>query len=84
MWHAPTRSGRGSWDAVQCDLQWQVALRLEDATFEAGNIGLWTKADSVTVFDNLSYARQGRSVIQEIGFSKIVVAGVGDTLLLTV
>ena len=33
---------------------------VEDATFkEAGNIGLWTKADSVTVFDNLSYGETG-------------------------
>jgi hypothetical protein len=29
---------------------------VEDATFlEAGNVGLWTKADSVTVFDDLRY-----------------------------
>ena len=29
---------------------------VDDATFkEAGNIGLWTKADSVTLFDDLRY-----------------------------
>jgi hypothetical protein len=32
-------------------------FEVEDATFrEAGRIGLWTKADSVTVFDGLTYA----------------------------
>jgi len=31
-------------------------FEVEDATFtEAGQIGLWTKADSVTVFDGVSY-----------------------------
>jgi hypothetical protein len=33
-----------------------VAFEVEDRTFaEAGQVGLWTKADSVTVFDNFSY-----------------------------
>ena len=31
-----------------------------DATFrDAGRVGLWTKADSVTYFDDLSVARLG-------------------------
>ena len=31
-------------------------FEVEDATFtDAGMIGLWTKADSLTVFDDLSY-----------------------------
>jgi Domain of Unknown Function (DUF1080) len=31
-------------------------FEVEDATFkEAGNIGLWTKADSVTVFNDLRF-----------------------------
>ena len=34
----------------------KALFEVEDATFmEAGNIGLWTKADSVTVFDDLRY-----------------------------
>jgi hypothetical protein len=34
----------------------KALFAVEDATFmEAGNIGLWTKADSVTVFDDLRY-----------------------------
>jgi len=34
----------------------KVAFEVEDRHFsEAGQIGLWTKADSVTAFDNVSY-----------------------------
>ena len=34
----------------------QRVFAVEDRTFlEAGQIGLWTKADSVTLFDNISY-----------------------------
>ncbi len=37
----------------------KTLFEVEDATFkEAGNIGLWTKADSVTVFDELTYGEQ--------------------------
>ena len=36
-----------------------VAFEVEDRTFaEAGQVGLWTKADSVTLFDNVSYGEQ--------------------------
>ena len=32
------------------------ALEWEDSTFkDAGKVGVWTKADSVTAFDNFSY-----------------------------
>jgi len=34
----------------------KAVFEVEDATFsEAGHIGLWTKADSVTMFDDFSY-----------------------------
>jgi hypothetical protein len=34
----------------------KALFEVDDATFkEAGNIGLWTKADSVTIFDDLRY-----------------------------
>jgi hypothetical protein len=37
----------------------ETLFEVEDATFkEAGNIGLWTKADSVTVFDELTFGEQ--------------------------
>ena len=37
----------------------QAVFEVEDRTFsEAGQVGLWTKADSVTVFDNVSYGAE--------------------------
>lgn len=37
----------------------QKLLDVEDSTFtEAGKVGLWTKADSVTYFDDFSYVRR--------------------------
>lgn len=37
----------------------KTLFEVEDATFkEGGNIGLWTKADSVTAFDELTFGEQ--------------------------
>jgi 3-keto-disaccharide hydrolase len=37
----------------------QKALEWDDATFrDGGKVGLWTKADSVTLFDDFTYASQ--------------------------
>ncbi len=34
----------------------KMALEWDDDTFKApGNVGIWTKADSVTLFDDFSY-----------------------------
>jgi hypothetical protein len=50
-WHTLEATARGanltvSWDGKQ-------VISASDATFAKGKIGLWTKADSVTAFDNL-------------------------------
>lgn len=55
----------GQWHVLRCDFagsRFKVAydgrplFEVEDATIaNAGMIGLWTKADSVTVFDDLAY-----------------------------
>lgn len=55
----------GQWHALRCDFagsrfkvtyDGQAIFEVEDATIaNAGMIGLWTKADSVTLFDDLSY-----------------------------
>lgn len=50
-WHTLEVSARGtklevSWDG-------RTVLEASDATFAKGKIGLWTKADSVTAFDDL-------------------------------
>jgi hypothetical protein len=43
-------------------LNWQWLYKFEDATFtEAGKVGLWTKADSVTYFDDLKVVAMNRS-----------------------
>ncbi|WP_246562503.1 hypothetical protein [Bradyrhizobium liaoningense] len=59
----PVPSGR--WHALRCDFvgsrfkvtyDGQPLFQVEDATImNAGMIGLWTKADSVTLFDDLAY-----------------------------
>lgn len=40
-------------DHVQAYLDGTLHLDHRDARFEVGNVGLWTKADSVTAFDDL-------------------------------
>ncbi|MHC4041652.1 hypothetical protein RAD10_08510 [Bradyrhizobium sp. 23AC] len=59
----PVPSGR--WHALRCDFagsrfkvtyDGQLLFEVEDTTMtDAGMIGLWTKADSVTLFDDLTY-----------------------------
>ena len=41
-------------DHIQCYYDGQLYLNVHDKTFTHGKIGLWTKADAVTQFDNLS------------------------------
>jgi len=55
----------GQWHTLRCDFagtrfkvsyNGQPVFEVEDTTItDAGMIGLWTKADSVTLFDDLSY-----------------------------
>jgi len=41
-------------DHIQCYYDGQLYLNVHDAMFTHGKIGLWTKADAVTQFDDLS------------------------------
>ncbi|MDI3562410.1 family 16 glycoside hydrolase [Bradyrhizobium sp. Arg816] len=60
-----TSVAAGQWHSLRCDFtgsRFKVAydgkplFEVEDTTIaEAGMIGLWTKADSVTLFDDLAY-----------------------------
>jgi len=60
---APVPSGQ--WHTLRCDFagtrfkvtyNGKLVFEVEDATIkDAGLIGLWTKADSITVFDDLTY-----------------------------
>jgi len=52
-WHTIRIVHKG--DHIQCYLNGKLHLDVKDDTFkEAGRIGLWTKADAVTSFDDLS------------------------------
>jgi len=52
-WHTLGIEARG--DQIQVFFDGAKALEAKDGTFaEAGKVGVWTKADSVTYFDNLT------------------------------
>ena len=54
-WHTLGVRMRG--DRIRCFYDGEVELRVRDDTFaDAGRIGLWTKADAVTWFDDLTLA----------------------------
>jgi hypothetical protein len=40
-------------DEIECELDGKEYLKVQDTTFSRGKIGLWTKADAVTAFDDL-------------------------------
>ena len=52
VWHELAVEVRGDHIRVRYDGEWVIDHR--DATFTAGRIGLWTKADSVTCFDDVA------------------------------
>jgi hypothetical protein len=54
QWHTLRVDFQGTRFTVMCD--GKKALEWEDDTFkDAGKVGVWTKADSVTLFDDFSY-----------------------------
>jgi hypothetical protein len=51
-WHEVRAEMRG--DAIRCFLDGDLLLEVRDSTLaEPGRIGLWTKADAVTLFDGI-------------------------------
>ena len=52
QWHAVRLVAVG--DRMQAWLDGALHLDLRDARFAAGRVGLWTKADSITAFDDLT------------------------------
>jgi hypothetical protein len=57
QWH--TLSIKQAGPQIECALNGKKYLEVKDDTFpEVGKVGLWTKADAVTHFDNLNV--QGR------------------------
>ncbi len=54
QWHTLRVNFSGNHFTVSCD--GKKALEWDDNTFkDAGKVGVWTKADSVTLFDDFSY-----------------------------
>ena len=51
QWHALKIKNTGN--HIQCWLNGTLYLDVEDDTFKEGKIGLWTKADAVTYFDDV-------------------------------
>jgi hypothetical protein len=52
-WHKLAVRMRG--ERIECELDGRLQLQASDATFAgAGRIGLWTKADARTAFDDLA------------------------------
>lgn len=47
---------QASGDRLRGFLDGQLVVEATDATYKAGRVGLWTKADSVTCFDDLAVA----------------------------
>lgn len=61
VWHEIKVEARG--DELQCYFDGQLRITAQDKTFpEAGKIGLWTKADSLIYFDDLT--------VQDLGSGK--------------
>jgi hypothetical protein len=56
-WHTLRADFRGSHFTVTLD--GQKAIEWDDETFKnAGKVGVWTKADSVTLFDDFSFGEK--------------------------
>jgi hypothetical protein len=54
VWHTLRADFQGRHFTVTYD--GKIALEWDDDTFkDAGKVGVWTKADSVTLFDDFSY-----------------------------
>ena len=51
QWH--TIKIKNNDDEIQCYYDKMLYLEVKDNTFKKGKIGLWTKADAVTAFDNI-------------------------------
>jgi len=55
QWHTLRVVARG--DHIVCYYDGQKLIDVHDATYAQGKVGLWTKADSVTAFDDLTVSK---------------------------
>ena len=58
QWHTLRVVARG--DHILCYFDGQKLIDVHDATYTKGKVGLWTKADSVTYFDELTIEEGGK------------------------
>jgi hypothetical protein len=54
-WHTLRVVARG--DHIVCYFNGQKLIEAQDATYAKGKVGLWTKADSVSAFDDLTISQ---------------------------
>jgi hypothetical protein len=57
VWHELAVEARGDRIRIRYDGEWVIEHR--DQSFSAGRVGLWTKADSVTCFDDVVVTAAG-------------------------
>jgi hypothetical protein len=55
LWYTLSLVARG--DDIICSFDGQKVIDVHDATYAQGKVGLWTKADSVTAFDDLTVVK---------------------------
>jgi hypothetical protein len=55
QWHTLRAVAQG--EHIVCSFDGQQIIDVQDATYTKGKVGLWTKADSVTAFDDLKVAK---------------------------
>lgn len=66
-WHVLSVKHVGT--RIECAIDGEVLLATDDPTFpEAGAVGLWTKADAVTSFDDFAVVKDMSAELQQLGY----------------
>ncbi|MCC7171948.1 MAG: hypothetical protein IT459_16000 [Planctomycetes bacterium] len=66
-WHVLSVTHVGT--RIECSIDGEVLLATDDTTFDdAGGVGLWTKADAVTSFDDFAVVPQLSAEPQQVGY----------------
>jgi protein-tyrosine-phosphatase len=82
QWHTLRVGFQGAHFVVTFD--GQKAIEWDDTTFkDAGRVGVWTKADSVTAFDDFSYASSASAVAAEATVVFVCEHGAAKSLIAT-
>ena len=65
QWHTLRVVAQG--DHIVCYFDGQKLIDVQDATYTKGKVGLWTKADSVTAFDDLTVSQPSYKDVGRVG-----------------